>query len=243
MLNSLGNPKGERRIWRRMGPPVTRILIIEDQLIVRDALASMLRGRPELQIVGVAASIRAGGPLLERTAPHLVLLDLSLEDGSGLELARMLYRARSETRVLVMTAFGDEFAAAEALKFGVAGYFMKDQPTSDLLAAIEIVMHGGTYMSPALAGRLSAGPSPDDDGPLAYLSRREREIFRLAVLEQGAGGAPLHQCEDGRFAPLEHRPQAGSPKDRRSRPLCGGARYCHRTRARNLARRRVIRVA
>jgi DNA-binding NarL/FixJ family response regulator len=163
-----------------MSPIITRLLIIEDQLIVRDALVSMLRSRPELQIVGVASSIRVGGPLLERTAPHLLLLDLSLEDGSGLELARTLHRARSKTRVLVMTAFGDRFAAAEALRFGVAGYFMKEQPTSDLLAAIEAVIHGGTYVPPALA-RLTAEPPADDD-PLATLSRREREIFRLAVL-------------------------------------------------------------
>ena len=164
-----------------MSPIITRLLIIEDQLIVRDALVSMLRSRPDLQIVGVAASIRVGGPLLERTAPHLLLLDLSLEDGSGLELARTLYRARSKTRVLVMTAFGDRFAAAEALKFGVAGYFMKEQPTSDLLAAIEAVIRGGTYVPPTLAARLSADPVTDNN-PLADLSRREREIFRLAVL-------------------------------------------------------------
>ena len=165
-----------------MSPTTTRLLIIEDQLIVRDALVTLLQSRSDLQVVGVAASIRAGGPLLEQTTPHLLLLDLSLEDGSGLELARMLYRARSKTRVLVMTAFGDEFAAAEAMKFGVAGYFMKEQPTSDLFAAIETVVRGGTYMSPSLAERLSADPSMNDDGPFGRLSRREREIFRLAVL-------------------------------------------------------------
>jgi DNA-binding NarL/FixJ family response regulator len=164
---------------------MTRILIIEDQLMVRDALVSMLRGRPELQVVGVAASIRDGAPLLERTGPDLLLLDLSLEDGSGLELARMLYRSRSKTRVLVMTAFGDQFAAAEALKFGIAGYFMKEQPTSELFAAIEAVSRGGTYLPPSLAGRLPAEAS-GDEGPLASLSRREREIFRLAVLGSGS---------------------------------------------------------
>jgi DNA-binding NarL/FixJ family response regulator len=164
---------------------MTRVLIIEDQLMVRDALVSMLRGRSDLEVVGVAASIREGLSLLERTVPDLLLLDLSLEDGSGLELARTLYRSRSKTRVLVMTAFGDQFAAAEALKFGVAGYFMKEQPTSDLFAAIEAVNRGGTYLPPALAGRLPADPSKDE-GPLASLSRREREIFRLAVLGSGS---------------------------------------------------------
>ena len=171
----------QRGITIGMSPTITRLLIIEDQLIVRDALVSMLRTRPDLEIVGVAASIRAGAPLLESTSPHLLLLDLSLEDGSGLELARSLYRSRSKTRVLVMTAFADEFAAKEAMKFGVAGYFMKEQPTSDLLAAIEAVVRGGTYLPPILAARLAANSSVDNN-PLAELSRREREIFRLAVL-------------------------------------------------------------
>jgi DNA-binding NarL/FixJ family response regulator len=164
-----------------MSPTITRLLIIEDQLIVRDALVSLLRSRPDLEIVGVAGSIRVGAPLLERMSPHLLLLDLSLEDGSGLELARTLYRARSKTRVLVMTGSGDEFAAAEAMKFGVAGYFMKQQPTSELLVAIEAVVRGGTYVPPSLAARLSTARSVDNN-PLAGLSRREREIFRLAVL-------------------------------------------------------------
>ncbi|HEX3904900.1 MAG TPA: response regulator transcription factor [Polyangia bacterium] len=164
-----------------MSSVIARVLIIEDQLIVRDALVSLLGARSDIEIVGVAASIREGWSVLQRTAPSLLLLDLSLEDGSGLEVARMLYRARSKTRVLVMTAFGDEFAAAEALKFGVAGYFMKEQPTAELFEAIEAVSRGETYMSPTLAGRISEDPSKPD-GPLANLSRREREIFRLAVL-------------------------------------------------------------
>jgi DNA-binding NarL/FixJ family response regulator len=160
---------------------MTRVLLIEDHLMVRDALVSMLRSRSDLQIVGVAASIRAGIPLLKQTRPDLLLLDLSLEDGNGLELARMLSRARSKTRILVMTAFTDRFAAAEALKFGVAGYFMKEQPTSDFFVAIDTVSRGETYLPPTLVGRLPGDPSTDD-GPLASLSRREREIFRFAVL-------------------------------------------------------------
>lgn len=148
---------------------------------MRDALVSLLGGRPGLEIVGVAASVRHGWPVLQKTAPDLLLLDLSLEDGSGLEVARMLSRARLKTRVVVMTAFGDEFAAVEALKLGVSGYFMKEQPTSELFAAIDAVAGGKTYMSPTLAGRVSTDPSRAE-GPLANLTRREREIFRLAVL-------------------------------------------------------------
>ena len=110
-------------------------MVVEDHLIVRDALGDLLATRSGLQIVGVAASIREARPLFEQTEPDLLLLDLSLEDGNGLELARMLYRSRSSTRVLVLTGFRDAFAAAEAMNAGVAGYVLKEQPSTDLFAA------------------------------------------------------------------------------------------------------------
>lgn len=161
---------------------MTRIVVVEDHLIVRDALVALLGSRPDLEIVGVAASMREAKPLLERTTPDILLLDLSLEDGSGIDLARMLSRSRSSTRVLIVTGFRDGFAAAEAIATGVAGYVLKEQPTSDLFAAIDIIRQGGTYVSPTIRAQLrSDQPAATGDGQLASLSRREREIFRLVV--------------------------------------------------------------
>src|SRR6185369_8629317 len=122
-----------------MSPSMTRIMIVEDHLIVQEALVALLRARSDLEVVGAAASIREAIPLLDSTRPDILLLDLSLEDGSGLELARSLYRSRSRTRVLVMTGFGDPFAAKEAMAAGVAGYLLKDQPAADLFVAIEVI--------------------------------------------------------------------------------------------------------
>jgi DNA-binding NarL/FixJ family response regulator len=161
---------------------MARILVVEDHVMVRDALVALLTARSDLQIVGGAASIREARPLLEQTRPDLLLLDLSLEDGSGLELARILYRSRSRTRVLVVTGFRDRFAVAEAMTSGVAGYVLKEQPTPDLFAAIDIVSRGGTYLSPAIAEQLGSDQlSVKEERPLASLSRRESEIFRLIV--------------------------------------------------------------
>src|SRR3954464_11044585 len=114
-------------------------MIVEDHPIVRDALASLLGQNPALSIMGMTSSVRETLPLLERLAPDVLLVDLSLEDGSGIEVARALRRSRLKTRVLIMTGFRDPFAVAEALSADVHGYILKEQPTADLLLAIETV--------------------------------------------------------------------------------------------------------
>jgi len=168
---------------------MTRILIVDDHPIVRDALASLLADKPDLQVVGVAASVRETLGLLEQCSADLLLADLSLEDGNAIELVRAVRRLRLKTRVLIMTAFRDEFSASEALAAGVGGYLLKEQPTADLLAAIDTVARGGTYISPVIAARLRPDTPVENAGGaggLNRLSRREREIFRLVVAGRGS---------------------------------------------------------
>ena len=116
-----------------------------------------------------------------------MLVDLSLEDGSGIELARVLRRSRLKTRVIIITGFRDEFSAAEALSVGVHGYILKEQPTADLLGgdrdrgpwrALHLAAHGLAHADRHLAR--------SEDRLLARLSRREREIFRLVVAGSGS---------------------------------------------------------
>ena len=116
-----------------------RVLVVDDHDIVRDALASLLGDVADLQVVGVASSIRDALPLLDSARPDIVLADLSLGDGSAVELVRALRRGRLKGRVIVITGFSDEFAAAEALTAGATGYVLKSQPTSELLEAIRTV--------------------------------------------------------------------------------------------------------
>ena len=167
---------------------MTRILIVDDHPIVRDALASLLAEKPDLQIVGVASSVRETMALLEHCSADVLLADLSLEDGNAIELVRAVRRLRLKTRVLIMTAFRDEFSASEALSAGVAGYLLKEQPTADLLTAITTVAQGGTYVSPVISARLRPDTPVDNPnaGGLNRLSRREREIFRLVVAGRGS---------------------------------------------------------
>lgn len=165
---------------------MTRILIVDDHAIVRDALASLLAEKPDLQVVGVASSVRETLALLEHCSADLLLADLSLEDGNAIELVRAVRRLRLKTRVLIMTAFRDEFSASEAMSAGVGGYILKEQPTADLLTAIETVARGATYVSPIIATRMRTETPSEAGSGLNRLSRREREIFRLVVAGRGS---------------------------------------------------------
>jgi len=177
-----------------------RVLVVDDHDIVRDALASLLGDVSDFQVVGVASSIRDALPLLDSTRPDIVLADLSLGDGSAVELVRALRRGRMKGRVIVITGFSDEFAAAEALTAGATGYVLKSQPTSELLDAIRCVAEGRKYVAPALERRLAlrsiGGDSTSSNGAvgLERLSPREVEVFRLVVAGSSSKDVARRLC-------------------------------------------------
>ena len=177
-----------------------RVLVVDDHDIVRDALASLLGDVQDLQVVGVASSIRDALPLLDSARPDIVLADLSLGDGSAVELVRALRRGRLKGRVIVITGFSDEFAAAEALAAGATGYVLKSQPTAELLEAIRTVSEGRKYVAPSLERRLAlrsvAADTAVSNGAvgLERLSPREVEVFRLVVAGSSSKDVARRLC-------------------------------------------------
>jgi DNA-binding NarL/FixJ family response regulator len=172
-----------------------RILVVEDHELIRDALAGLLAEAPEMEVVGVASTLEDGKRLLEQHGPDIVLADLSLGDGSALDLVRWLQRSRLSTRIVVITGFSNTFAAVEALADGAMGYVLKAQSIADLLVAIRTVADGRPYVAPEVAAKL---PSPSareratgikGSRGLESLSRREREVFQQAV--EGYGTAEI----------------------------------------------------
>jgi DNA-binding NarL/FixJ family response regulator len=155
-----------------------RILIVEDHEVVRDALANLLGDAPDMDVIATACSIREALPLLDQHRPQVVLTDLALEDGSGMELVRALRRSRRKGRVLVLTGHCDVFTAANTLAEGVAGYVLKTQSSSDLLDAIRTVANGIPYVAPEIAEKLA---SNDSSANIEDLSRREHDVFRQLV--------------------------------------------------------------
>jgi two-component system, NarL family, response regulator NreC len=164
-----------------------RILIVEDHELVRDGIASLVDRTAGMKVVGTVSSIRDALPVLDLENPDVVLADLALDDGNGMEVARAIRRGRQKGRVIILTGMGDSFAAAEAIADGAAGYLLKTQGSADVLEAIRTVAAGGQYVAPEIAAKLatnpSAAPQPraDDRIGLGALSRREHEVFRQVL--------------------------------------------------------------
>jgi DNA-binding NarL/FixJ family response regulator len=151
-----------------------RVLVVEDHEVVRDALANMLGDAADMDVIATASSVRDALPLLDEHRPEIVLTDLALEDGSGIELVRALRRSRRKGRVLVLTGHCDVFTAKKTLAEGVAGYVLKSQSSSELLEAIRTVAMGIPYLAPEIADKLA---SADSIAGIEALSHREHEVF------------------------------------------------------------------
>jgi two-component system response regulator DesR len=150
-----------------------RIVIAEDQALVRGALAALLRLEPDLEVVATAADGREALALCERLAPDIVLTDIEMPHMTGLELAACLAEKGAPTRVVIVTTFGRSGYLRRALAAGVRGYLLKDAPADTLAAAIRSVHAGGRAVAPELALEIWGGAQDP-------LSERERQVLRLA---------------------------------------------------------------
>ena len=162
--------------------PGRRIMIVEDDPIVAEHFSDIVRSSCQLELVAVAPSIAAARTQVV-LAPHLVLLDVGLPDGSGLNLISEL-KAQQDTLVLMVTTFGDRETVVAALCAGADGYLLKDSNAATILAGIEATLAGGAPVSPAAAvylldslrGPPSASVEPQC-GP-SYLTPREIDLLK-----------------------------------------------------------------
>jgi DNA-binding NarL/FixJ family response regulator len=161
-----------------------RILLVDDHPVVRVGLRTVLEIESDLEIVGDADTVNRTIVAASRLRPDLILLDVVLPDGSGIEACREIREANPAVRVLMLTSFGDETAVLAAMMAGAAGYLLKNTPRADLLAAIRAVAGGATLLDPAVAGavqrRLTNPPNTSRVGQ-GGLSEREREVIALVA--------------------------------------------------------------
>jgi len=134
----------------------TKVFIVDDHPILCEMVASMLRGDPAFEVVGTASSIRETLAAIGPCRPDLMLIDLALKDGSGIQLVRTLRSRGVKARMLVLTGVRSKGVAAEAFSVGVAGYVLKEQSPADLREAIDAVVSGGTYIAPSVATSFQA---------------------------------------------------------------------------------------
>lgn len=164
-----------------------RVIVADDQDIVRDGLVTVLGLVGDIEIVGDASDGAATVDLVAELMPDAVLMDLRMPKLDGAAATRAILADHPEIAVLVLTTYDDDRSIADALSAGARGYLTKDAGRDDIAAALRAVVRGQTTLDPAVSGRVLAGlPSeqPSTEKPdLAGLTRREREV--LTMIGQG----------------------------------------------------------
>ncbi|MEO5737235.1 MAG: response regulator transcription factor [Variovorax sp.] len=157
---------------------VIRLFLVDDHPLVRDGLRARLDPLPTLEIVGEAGSAAEALNAIEALQPDIVLADVGMKDMNGIELAALLQQRQPAARVVMLSMYDNPEYVQQALQAGARGYVLKDAPASEIVAAIEAVAAGGTFLSPAVSQRLFRNQAPK---PL--LTPRESEI--LSALGRG----------------------------------------------------------
>lgn len=159
-----------------------RLLLADDHTVVRSGIRMLLQSFAGVEIVAEADGGQAALELVEKTAPDIALLDISMPDLSGIEVAALIRARFAQTRVVILSMHGSVEYVAQALQAGAAGYLLKDATPDELEMAIKVVARGETYLSPRVSGALvNKYVRPASSGPdrLDALSLRQREILQL----------------------------------------------------------------
>jgi len=161
-----------------------RVVIVEDQTIIREGLRSLLTSAKEFDVVGEAEDGREAIRCIEKCKPDLVLTDLSMPRMNGTDMIETIKKQSPKTKVIALTVHQEEEYVLATLKAGVDGYLLKETSYPELLMAIRSVLKGNHYLSPEISGKLISGylegrKSFKIDSLWEALTRREREILKL----------------------------------------------------------------
>jgi two-component system, NarL family, response regulator DevR len=162
-----------------------RLLVVDDHEVVRQGLISLLDRRPGFEVVAQAGSVAESIDAASRYEPDLVIMDVRLPDGSGIEACREIRAARPATRVVMLTSYPDEEAVLSAIIAGASGYLLKQIRGRDLVSALEAVGRGDSLLDSAVTERVLervrrvASGSANDE--LAELTTQERKILLLVA--------------------------------------------------------------
>jgi two-component system, NarL family, response regulator DevR len=162
-----------------------RVLIVDDSVMVRTGLRTLLSTEATLEIAGEAANVAGGIEASARLKPDVVLLDIRLPDGSGIDACREILKRSPDSRVLIVTSVINETTVDDAIRAGAHGYLLKEIDGRGLVSAVRDVAAGKSILDPAITARVlelfkSAGSGRD---PLAVLSPQEKRV--LALIAEG----------------------------------------------------------
>jgi DNA-binding NarL/FixJ family response regulator len=162
-----------------------RVLVVDDQALVRAGFVKLLEPEHDLQVVGEAGDGSEAVEAAARTRPDVILMDIRMPRLDGIEATRRIRAGSRAARVLVLTTYDLDEYVFDALKAGASGFLLKDAPADQLVAAIRVIAAGDALLAPQVTKRLieefASRPTPPPGGPaeLAELTAREREILTL----------------------------------------------------------------
>jgi DNA-binding NarL/FixJ family response regulator len=172
-----------------------RVLLVDDQELVRAGLRGILREQLGFEIVGECANGGQVAAAVESSRPDVVLMDVRMPILDGVAATRSLLAQAGAPPVLALTTFDDDEALAGMLRAGASGFVLKGIPAADLHQAVRVVAGGGSWLDPSVTSRVLAvyreapEPPPRDDDRLATLTAREREV--LALIGRGRTNAEI----------------------------------------------------
>jgi DNA-binding NarL/FixJ family response regulator len=173
-----------------------RLLLVDDQSLIRRGLKALLKTDPELEVVGEAENGKEAIALVEALQPDVVLMDVRMPVMDGVEGTREICQRFPQTKVLVLTTFDDQDYVTQALQAGSSGYLLKDTPFEELTQAIRLIQKGYTQLGPGVSGRVLAQPSPPKTlevaGAWNDLTARDLEI--ICLIAQGASNREIAQA-------------------------------------------------
>ncbi|WP_330313573.1 response regulator transcription factor [Streptomyces sp. NBC_00523] len=164
---------------------VIRVLLADDQPLVRAALRMVMADTPDIDVVGEAGTGEEAVRLAARLAPDVVVMDIRMPGMDGIEATERITAQGGEAHVVVLTTFDDDDYVYGALRAGAAGFLVKDMALDDILAAVRVVASGDALIAPSVTRRLikefAARPSPSAPAPapLTAITDREREVLVL----------------------------------------------------------------
>ncbi|BDZ44138.1 response regulator [Naasia aerilata] len=165
-----------------------RVLLADDQQLIRAGFRALLEAEEGIEVVGEAATGRATVELAARTVPDVVLMDIRMPDGDGLEATRQIVArpALAGVHIVVVTTFELDEYVTEAIRAGASGFLVKDAEPVELLRAVRVAAEGDALLSPGvtkrLLARVAAGArEAPDSAALAALTEREVEVLRLVA--------------------------------------------------------------
>jgi NarL family two-component system response regulator LiaR len=170
-----------------------KVVICDDQAIVRDGLEMLLKLEPDIEVVGLAEDGAAAIDIVANKTPDLVLMDLKMPIMNGVEATRQIRTKYPEVKVLVLTTYDDDEWVFDAIQAGASGYLLKDTPRDEVVKAVRGTVTGKTYVDPSVAGKVLRQASSHQTQPATLITSKltDREIEVLRLIAKGLNNTDI----------------------------------------------------